>query len=75
VPFRLLDLAATPYRCRSYIYAQQHGGNGAPALSPLGTIMLVMSFVIVTNGYLGHSWMTRGERGGRRDALTTIAGM
>ena len=57
-----------------YIYAQQHGGNGGPALNALGTIMLVMSFVIATLGYLGYRLMTRGERGDAKEALTTIAG-
>ena len=56
------------------IYSTQHGGNGGPALSALGTIMLVMSLVIAFLGYLGYRWMTRGERGSRIDALTTIAG-
>ena len=49
-----------------YIYSQQHGGNGGPALNALGTIMLVMSFVIAIVGYLGYRWMTRGERGSGR---------
>jgi spermidine/putrescine transport system permease protein len=57
-----------------YIYAQQHGGNGGPALNALGTIMLVMSFVIVIIGYIGYRIMTRGERGDRKQALTAIAG-
>jgi spermidine/putrescine transport system permease protein len=57
-----------------YIYSQQHGGNGGPALNALGTIMLVMSFVIAIAGYLGFRWMTRGERGSRLAALNTIAG-
>jgi len=57
-----------------YIYSQQRGGNGGPALNALGTIMLVMSFVIVIIGYLGYRWMTRGERGSRIDALATLAG-
>jgi len=57
-----------------YIYSQQHGGNGGPALNALGTIMLVMSFVIVAIGYAGYRWMTRGERGTRIDALSTLAG-
>jgi spermidine/putrescine transport system permease protein len=57
-----------------YIYAQQHGGNGGPALNALGTIMLVMSFVIVILGYIGYRIMTRGERGDAKQALTTIAG-
>jgi spermidine/putrescine transport system permease protein len=57
-----------------YIYAQQHGGNGGPALNALGTIMLVMSFVVVIIGYFAYRIMTRGERGDRKQALTTIAG-
>jgi spermidine/putrescine transport system permease protein len=57
-----------------YIYSQQHGGNGGPALNALGTIMLVMSFVIAIIGFIGYRWMTRGERGSRIDALTSIAG-
>ena len=57
-----------------YIYSQQRGGNGGPALNALGTIMLVMSFGIVIIGYVGYRWMTRGERGTRTGALTTIAG-
>ena len=56
------------------IYSTQHGGNGGPALNALGTIALVMSFVIAVLGYLGYRWMTRGERGSRLDALTSIAG-
>ena len=56
------------------IYSSQRGGNGGPALNALGTIMLVMSLVIAFIGYLGYRWMTRGERGSRIDALTTIAG-
>ena len=56
------------------IYSTQHGGNGGPALNALGTIMLVMSFVIAIIGYIGYRFMTRGERGSRIEALTTIAG-
>jgi spermidine/putrescine transport system permease protein len=56
------------------IYSNTHGGNGGPALNALGTIMLVMSFVIAIAGYLGYRWLTRGERGSRVAALTTIAG-
>ncbi len=56
------------------IYSTQHGGNGGPALNALGTIMLVMSFIIAIIGYIGYRFMTRGERGSRIDALTTIAG-
>jgi spermidine/putrescine transport system permease protein len=57
-----------------YIYAQQHGGNGGPALNALGTIMLVMSFAIVIIGYIGYRIMTRGERGDAKQAITAIAG-
>ena len=56
------------------IYSTQHGGNGGPALNALGTIMLVMSFIIAVIGFLGYRWLTRGERGSRLDALTMIAG-
>ena len=58
-----------------YIYSQQHGGNGGPALNALGTIMLVMSFIIATAGYFGYRFMTRGERGDRQEALSTLAGI
>jgi spermidine/putrescine transport system permease protein len=56
------------------IYSTQHGGNGGPALNALGTIMLVMSFIIAIIGFIGYRWLTRGERGSRIAALTTIAG-
>jgi spermidine/putrescine transport system permease protein len=56
------------------IYSTQRGGNGGPALNALGTIMLVMSFIIAFIGYLGYRFLTRGERGSRIEALTTIAG-
>ena len=56
------------------IYSTQRGGNGGPALNALGTIMLVMSFIIAIIGYLGYRFLTRGERGSRIEALTTIAG-
>jgi spermidine/putrescine transport system permease protein len=58
-----------------YIYSQQHGGNGGPALNALGTIMLVMSFIIAIVGYFGYRLMTRGEHGTiTATTLTTIAG-
>ena len=66
------DAASTPMSV--LIYSQQHGGNGGPALNALGTIMLVMSLLVVIIGYAGYRWMTRGERGGRIEALGTIAG-
>ncbi len=58
-----------------YIYSQQHGGNGGPALNALGTIMLGMSFVIAIVGYIAYRWLTRGERGDRKEALSAIAGV
>jgi spermidine/putrescine transport system permease protein len=70
----LLNSNASNTPMSVYIYSQQHGGNGGPALNALGTIMLVMSFVIAIIGYIGYRWMTRGERGDRNAALTTIAG-
>jgi spermidine/putrescine transport system permease protein len=75
--FVLVDLlnsnaANTPMSV--YIYSTQRGGNGGPALNALGTIMLVMSFVIAIIGYIGYRWLTRGERGGGVQALTSIAG-
>jgi len=58
-----------------YIYSQQHGGNGGPALNALGTIMLVLSFAVAILGYAGYRWLTRGERGSDAiSALTTITG-
>ena len=56
------------------IYSTQHGGNGGPALNALGTIMLVMSLIIVVIGYVGYRVLTRGERGGGLAALTAISG-
>jgi spermidine/putrescine transport system permease protein len=56
------------------IYSTQRGGNGGPALNALGTIMLVMSFIIAIIGFGGYRFLTRGERGSRIEALTTIAG-
>ena len=58
-----------------FIYAQQRGGNGGPALNALGTIMLVLSFVIAVLGFIGYRWMTRGERSDRREAMASITGM
>jgi len=57
-----------------YIYSQQHGGNGGPALNALGTIMLLMSFVIAILGFIGYRLMTRGERSDTKQALASIAG-
>ena len=36
--------------------------------------MLVMSFVIAIIGFIGYRFFTRGERGSRVEALTTIVG-
>ncbi len=70
----LLNSNASNTPMSVYIYATQRGGNGGPALNALGTIMLVMSFVIATVGYAGYRWLTRGERSSGVQALTTIAG-
>jgi spermidine/putrescine transport system permease protein len=70
----LLSSNATNTPISVIIYSTQHGGNGGPALNALGTIALVMSFVIAVLGYLGYRWTTRGERGSRLEALTSIAG-
>jgi len=70
----LLSNSAANTPMSVYIYSTQRGGNGGPALNALGTLMLVMSFVIAILGYFGYRWMTRGERGSTTDALTTIAG-
>jgi len=70
----LLNSGASSTPMSVYIYSNQRGGNGGPALNALGTIMLVMSFVIAILGYLGYRWLTRGERGSGLDALTSIAG-
>ena len=56
------------------IYSTQRGGNGGPALNALGTIMLVISFVVAGLGYLGYRFMTRGQRIDSKQALTAIAG-
>jgi spermidine/putrescine transport system permease protein len=70
----LLNSGAGSTPMSVYIYSNQRGGNGGPALNALGTIMLVMSFVIAIIGYLGYRWLTRGERGSGLGALTSIAG-
>jgi spermidine/putrescine transport system permease protein len=56
------------------IYSTQHGGNGQPALNALGTIMLLMSFVVAGLGFLGYRWMTRGGGQASTQTLATIAG-
>ena len=70
----LLNSNASNTPMSVYIYSNQRGGNGGPALNALGTIMLVLSFVIAIAGFIGYRWMTRGERGDRKDALATFAG-
>jgi spermidine/putrescine transport system permease protein len=56
------------------IYATQHGGNGQPALNALGTIMLVMSFIVAGAGFLGYRLITRGQRIDGKQTLASIAG-
>jgi len=70
----LLNSNASNTPMSVYIYSNQRGGNGGPALNALGTIMLALTFLIAIIGFIGYRWMTRGERGDRNDALTTIAG-
>ena len=70
----LLNSNASNTPMSVYIYSNQRGGNGGPALNALGTIMLALTFVIAIVGFIGYRWMTRGERGDRQDTLTTIAG-
>ena len=70
----LLNSNASNTPMSVYIYSNQRGGNGGPALNALGTIMLALTFVIAIVGFIGYRWMTRGERGNRQDTLTTIAG-
>jgi spermidine/putrescine transport system permease protein len=70
----LLSSTASTQPMSVIIYSTQHGGNGGPALNALGTIMLLMSFVVAGLGYLGYRWLTRGERLDRKAAIATIAG-
>ncbi len=56
------------------IYSTQHGGNGGPALNALATVMLLLSFVVATLGYVGYRVMTRGQRVDGQQALTAITG-
>ncbi|MGA8296808.1 MAG: ABC transporter permease subunit [Acidimicrobiales bacterium] len=57
------------------IYSNTHGGNGGPALNALATLMLVLSFVVATLGFVAYRWMTRGERVGRQQAMAAFAGV
>lgn len=57
------------------IYSNTHGGNAGPALNALATLMLVVSFVVATLGYLGYRYMTRGERVARTQTMANFAGM
>jgi spermidine/putrescine transport system permease protein len=57
------------------IYANVHGGLSGPALNALATIMLVFSLAAALIGLLAYWWMTRGERKGSIESLTSIAGM
>lgn len=57
------------------IYANVHGGLSGPALNALATIMLLFSLIAALIGFFAYRWMTRGEREGSVEALTSIAGM
>jgi spermidine/putrescine transport system permease protein len=69
----LLSSSASNTPMSVIIYSTQHGGNGGPALNALGTISLVMSFIIAIIGYIGYRWLTRGERGSRLAAIDALA--
>ena len=58
------------------IYSNVHGGLSGPALNALATIMLVMSLLVATIGFVAYRWMTRGERTkGSTETLAGIAGI
>jgi spermidine/putrescine transport system permease protein len=58
------------------IYSNVHGGLSGPALNALATIMLAVSLLAASIGYVGYRWMSRGERTkGSVEALTAVAGM
>ncbi len=57
------------------IYSNTHGGNAGPALNALATLMLVVSGVVATIGYVGYRFMTRGEKANRSESMATFAGM
>ena len=57
------------------IYSNVHGGLAGPALNALATLMLLFSLVVAVLGYVAYRFMTRGERGGSRAALESIAGI
>ena len=57
------------------IYSNVHGGLSGPALNALATLMLVFSLIVAALGYVAYRFMTRGERGNRGEALTSIAGI
>ena len=56
------------------IYSTQHGGNGGPGAQRAGHDHAGHVVRHRDLGYIGYRWATRGERGSRIDALTTIAG-
>jgi spermidine/putrescine transport system permease protein len=57
------------------IYSNAHGGLAGPAINALATLMLVFSLVVAVLGFFGYRLLTRGDRGGGRAALESIAGM
>ena len=56
-----------------YIYSPAARRQRRAALNALGTIMLLMSFVIAILGFIGYRLMTRGERSDTKQALASIA--
>jgi spermidine/putrescine transport system permease protein len=57
------------------IYSNVHGGLAGPSLNALATLMLVVSLVVAVLGYVAYRLLTRGERQGSAETLTTIAGI
>ncbi len=58
------------------IYSNVHSaGLPGPALNALATIMLGFSLIVAVLGLLVYRFMTRQERHGSTEALTSIAGM
>ena len=56
------------------IYSTQHGGNGGPALNASARSCWSCRSSSRSSDIIGYRFLTRGERGSRIEALTTIAG-
>lgn len=72
----LLSSSANTQPMSVFIYSSTRGGQSGPQLNALATVMLALSLVAATLGFLGYRWITRGERGASgEEALGTIAGL